>query len=70
MAELTEKFASSGGKVIYRGWAYPGTATSSSKWRIVKYIYSGNDVTDKRYPNGDNRRVYVWNSRASYTYPT
>ena len=30
-----------GTKVIYEGFANPGTAESASKWQIVKYTYTG-----------------------------
>jgi len=69
MNEFKERRAyDSSGRLEYLGQAEPGTLASEAKWRIKKYIYSGIQETDKRYPNGDNANIYIWDNRATYTY--
>ena len=41
------------GKLIYQGFAKPTTATSTAKWLIKKLTYSGFNVTDIQYAEGE-----------------
>jgi len=66
--DRTMKIEWSGGNPIYVGWAEPGTASSAVGWKIIKLTWSGSEVTDIQYPNGDNAFIYVWDSRAGYSY--
>jgi hypothetical protein len=53
----------------YIGWAAPGTATSDSKWRIIKNTYDvSNRFTGSGFPSGSPAFTYVWDSRAGYTF--
>ena len=54
---------------LYKGWADPGTATSSSTWRIqlLTFVGSEGDVVvtwDEGNSNFDN----VWDNRVSLNY--
>lgn len=62
------------GNLIYHGWASPGTADSAVGWCIVKYTYDVSDqVTHANHPQNassvqTNEPVFIWSSRAGYTY--
>lgn len=56
------------GLLEYYGRAEPGTKDGEAKWMIRKYSYSGINETGRKYPNGDNANIYVWNDRETYTY--
>jgi len=67
--EFQERFAyDSNGRLEYYGQAEPGTTESEAKWRIEKTSYSGINETGKKYPNGSNANVFVWNDRGIYKY--
>ncbi len=67
--EFQERFAyDSNGRLEYYGQSEPGTKDNEAKWIIEKYSYSGINETGKRYPNGSNANIFVWNNRASYSY--
>ena len=69
MNEFQEVFAyDSAGRLEYYGQAEPGSLTSEAKWMIEKYTYSGINEITKKYPNGSNANMFIWNNRASYTY--
>lgn len=55
--------------LIYVGNAPPGTATSSSDWKIKKLTYDVNgNLTNVTWANGQPTYVNVWDNRASYSY--
>jgi hypothetical protein len=56
------------GQVIYLGEALPGTAKSSSGWRIKKLTYDGFSVVDVQWAGGSSDFDKVWNDRAGYSY--
>jgi hypothetical protein len=59
----------SSGKVIYIGYAEPGTAEGSPKWQIRKITYDSNSVpTDILFASGTNEFDKIWTSRALYVY--
>ena len=72
--EYTIKYAYDGLKVEYTGYAQPGSAASAARWRIKKYTYDGNNVTDIQWAKSSaNASDYlefnkVWDSRPTYTY--
>lgn len=68
MEKNTQAFEYSGDKIIYLGEAAPGSAKSAAAWAIKKFIYSGNDVIDILWANGQNTKTFIWDNRASYTY--
>jgi len=57
------------GNPIYVGWAIPGTGILESRWRICKLTYTATFVTAVNWASGTNEYKFVWNDRASYTYP-
>ena len=58
----------SNGLLEYHGQAEPGTKDGEAKWQIEKHTYSGINETGKRYPNGDNANIFIWNNREGYSY--
>ena len=58
-----------GDTVIYRGWANPGTATSTSSWRIRRTTFVGSDEdVVHEWADGNDNFDNIWDDRASYTY--
>ena len=55
-------------KIEYLGMAEPGTSKASAGWKIMKYTYSGNLLTDIQFANGNRGFGHVWNNYASYSY--
>ncbi len=67
--EFQERFAyDSNGRLEYYGQSEPGTREGEAKWMIERYSYSGINEIDKKYPNGDNANIYIWNDRETYNY--
>lgn len=66
--KLTVKMEYSGSNPIYIGEAKPGTATSSAGWRIRKLTYSGENVTDIEWADGDIEFNNIWDNRDSLSY--
>lgn len=64
----TEAFDYTGDSVTYHGWATPGTAKSAAAWAIVKFTYSGSNVTDIQWAGGSASFNQVWDNRASLGY--
>lgn len=65
----TVKIEYSGDNAIYIGEAIPGSGTSSASWRIKKLTYSGDNVTDIKWAEGDSLTFNKnWDDRASYSY--
>jgi hypothetical protein len=58
----------SGGNILYRGEAKAGTAKSAASWRISRFTYSGSDITDVQFADGESTYDKIWDNRASYTY--
>ena len=52
----------------YVGEAQPGTATSSSHWRIKKITYSNRKATQVNWASGTKEFDKVWDNRTTYTY--
>ena len=67
--EFQERYAEdSNGRVEYYGQSEPGTLESEAKWTIKKYEYSGINENSKKYPNGSNANIFVWDDREIYEY--
>ena len=67
--EFQERWAEDlNGRVEYYGQSEPGSTESESKWMIEKYEYSGIHERAKKYPNGSNANIFIWDDRATYTY--
>jgi hypothetical protein len=69
LAKLTQAFEYNGdGNPIYIGEASPGSAKGDAKWRIRKLTYSGTNITDIQWADGDTNYNNVWNDRVSLSY--
>lgn len=67
--EFIERWAyDSAGRLEYYGQAEPGSSNSSEKWMIEKYEYSGVNEISKKYPDGSNANIFIWDNREAYTY--
>lgn len=64
----TIKMEYSGESPIYIGKASPGTATSSAAWQIQKLTYSGSNITDIQWADGDISFDNIWDNRDSLSY--
>ena len=71
---LAQQFAyDSSNRMEYQGFAYPGAATSDSKWAIRKFTYvsAGNGIGNTAtitWAGGNDGFTNVWDSRTGYTY--
>lgn len=71
---LTQKFAkvASGngvGQIEYQGFAYPGTASSTSGWAIRKFTYdSASFCTDMQWAGGSDALTNIWDNRSVLSY--
>jgi len=52
--------------ITYFGKAEPGTAVTDAKWQI--FILDESSGLDKKYANGTDTFLNVWNDRVSLTY--
>jgi len=59
----------SNGRIIYQGFAEPGTATSTAGWLIIKFTYEDTDATfspsSKLFADGNTQFDNIWDDRAS-----
>lgn len=56
-------------RVIYQGWAVPRTANKANAvWRVCRLTYSGDNVTDIEWADGNESFDNIWNDRASLSY--
>ena len=58
----------SSNRLIYQGWALPGTSTSEAKWQIMKRTYLGNKPEEDIYAGGSDAFDKIWNNRIDYNY--
>jgi len=56
------------GNPVYIGEAEPGTAKSSTGWRIKKLVWSGENLTDILWTGGSQKFEFIWDNRLSYNY--
>ena len=57
-----------GDNLVYLGRAVPGSAKGDAVWQISKFIYSGSNLTDVQWADGDQNYDNVWDNRASLSY--
>jgi hypothetical protein len=58
-----------GGKVLYLGWAVPGTLASAAGWAIRKFTYDSNgNNTLIEWADGNQLLDNIWDNRAALTY--
>lgn len=60
--------ASTPPNLIYYGLSAMGSATSAAVWQIRKFTYSGSNVIDESWANGNNYFNNIWDNRASLSY--
>ena len=58
----------SNGNVEYIGKTTPGTSKATAGWQIKKFSYTGSNVTDIQYSDGDIEFDNIWNNRESLSY--
>ena len=58
----------SAGKLIYEGFAEPGTAVSAAGWLIRRYTWDGANNTKVEYANGETAFDKIWDNRATYSF--
>ena len=68
--QFTQRFARVSGSslVEYQGWAVAGTAAGAAGWRIRKLKYTGNDVDEINWADGDTNFDNIWTARAGLSY--
>ena len=54
--------------LIYSGTALAGSAKASPAWQIKKYTYSGSNLTDVQFADGNTQFDNIWNNRTSLSY--
>lgn len=57
-----------GANPVYVGKAKPGTAKGTAEWQIMKFLYSGSDVTDVQWASGSPLFSFEWDERTTYSY--
>lgn len=68
--KFTQKlsYVSGTSKTEYVGRASPGTPTSEARWRIEKWVYSGNNIIEILWASGNVEFDKIWDARATYDY--
>jgi len=56
------------GNIIYQGKALPGASKASAVWQIKKLVYSGSNVSDIQWADGDILFDNIWDNRAGLSY--
>jgi hypothetical protein len=54
--------------LIYYGEAEPGSLESEARWRIKKMTWSGSNLVDIKWANGDTLFTKIWDNRVTYNY--
>jgi len=54
--------------LVYHGIAKCGSSKSAAVWCVKKLTYSGENLTDIQFADGNERFDNVWDDRASLTY--
>ncbi len=62
-----------GNNLIYKGFARPGSATSSPVWQLALLAYSSDNLVSITWPqdangNASSNYEFIYDNRASYTY--
>jgi len=57
------------GHLIYVGAATPGSATSATKWQILKFTYDGGgNMTSQLWAAGSAAFDKIWDDKGNYQY--
>jgi len=57
-----------GTSILYEGWAQPGVVTSAPLWAIRKYVYSGSNLSQEQWADGNTNMDNVWDNRTGLIY--
>lgn len=57
-----------GDDLTYQGVAAAGTAKAAASWQVKRFTYSGSDLTDIQYADGDTDLNNIWDNRATLDY--
>jgi len=57
-----------GSDPVYVGWAQPGSATSASVWKIMKLVYSGANLVQRLWADGNTKFDNIYDDRATLSY--
>jgi hypothetical protein len=57
-----------GGSPVYIGKAAFGSAKSAAVWQIQRLVYTGDNLTDILWADGDTEFDNVWDNRAGLSY--
>lgn len=67
--QLTQRIAyNAQGMQQYIGEAQPGSDTSAAVWRVRELIYSGTQLTQVIWADGDTKFDNIWDNRGTLTY--
>ena len=59
---------SGGSAIVYIGKAHADSLTSEAKWQIQKLTYSGDNVTNIDFAEGNSGYVHIWDNRSTFDY--
>ena len=54
--------------LIYQGQAAPGSSKAAAVWKITSFTYSGGNLTDIQWADGNLNEDNIWNDRVSLSY--
>jgi len=54
--------------IVYVGFSDPAALASEAKWKIIKLLYTGTNITQVQLANQVNTFSLIWDSRGSYDY--
>lgn len=57
-----------GSDPTFVGWAPPGKLTSDPVWKISKLVYSGANLVQRLWADGDTKFDNIWDNRAGLPY--
>jgi hypothetical protein len=64
---VEKRYAYNGSDLEYEGWSKkPNASTDQPVWFIVKYSYTGTDLTRQQLPDDGPKFIYIWDSRNTY----
>lgn len=69
LKSIISRYAYDGnGKMLYRGKARCGTATTSAVWSVQQYNYDGSNLASILWANGSTSFSNIWDDRAELSY--
>lgn len=57
-----------GDQPVFVGYAPPGKLTSDAVWKIMKLNYTGANLVERLWADGDTKFDNVWDNRAVLSY--